>query len=153
MNDAFFSALDEEDSSQVLSCLIFLIFFLHQTQNSPQRKGEAELTLDNDELGDEDEDDEEVHHMKTLEGLKETDPEFYKYLQQNDKELLAFGKNKDSDEKEDEDNEGEKETEEEELEAAHKTGKRVNSKVLKAWATSALKVRNDDAEERKRHQW
>ncbi|KAK0189752.1 Noc2-domain-containing protein [Armillaria mellea] len=53
---------------------------------------EENAASDNDSFADVDdlEDDEGRNHLTELAKLAETDPEFYKYLQENDKELLEF---------------------------------------------------------------
>lgn len=71
--------------------------------HSEEKKQDVTLDLDNDDLSDLDDDDENEEmtglDKDTLERLKQKDPDFYKYLQQHDKELLDF----DEDDKEDED--------------------------------------------------
>ena len=60
-----------------------------------------------------DEDEEGMNHLEQLSKLAEKDPEFYKYLQENDKELLDFNPNAiedDEDEEEDEDEDVQDET-------------------------------------------
>lgn len=149
MDEAFFTALDEhsEDESD------------HEFSLKDEEEGQN---------GEEEEDvDEEAEHMKTLEALKETDPAFYEYLKQNDKDLLMFGqgaenkserrgkksgKNREEveddeeseDEGMDEEQEGRKkggihEPEGDVEDSATKGRKKVTTKLLKSWAASALK--------------
>ncbi|KZT52128.1 Noc2-domain-containing protein [Calocera cornea HHB12733] len=96
---------------------------------------------------DELEGDEEAHKMD-LERLKETDPEFYKYLQQNDKELLEFGNEVEEDEGQDdgEDEEMADDEEAEEIEeegpVAPPAGKEVTKEMLRAWQKALLEHRS-----------
>ena len=77
---------------------------------------EDESSEDEDDSDDEEDDNDDAktreemkQHKKHLESLKETDPEFYEYLQQEDKELLEF----DDDDEEDDSEEKQKKDESE----------------------------------------
>jgi len=56
-------------------------------------ESESEASAGGDDMMEEMEDmpEDESAHVQDLEKLKEKDPEFYKYLQENDRDLLAFG--------------------------------------------------------------
>ena len=87
---------------------------------------------------------EEERHRLSLAALKEKDPEFYKYLEENDKALLDFGED-DDDEEEDDDETAEASAL---LDKKSKKGKeKAKSKVipvtkdlLKEWQKQMLKV-------------
>mmetsp|Transcript_19094 Transcript_19094/g.37503 ORF Transcript_19094/g.37503 Transcript_19094/m.37503 type:complete len:837 (+) Transcript_19094:80-2590(+) len=93
-------------------------------------EGEAAEDQDEDESEDEEEDQEEDEsedeetHKAELEALKEQDPEFYKYLQEEDAGLLTFGQEEESG-----DEEGESE-EEDAKPVEKKDGKTSNGKTL-----------------------
>ena len=84
-------------------------------------------------------------HKKQLESLKETDPEFYEYLQQEDKELLEFDDDDDvNDEDEDEqaaaadDDDDEDENDDEATKRAKKKQKKSENRHSGKTLTSAL---------------
>lgn len=74
--------------------------------------------------------DEGAEHMTELTKLAEKDPEFYKYLQENDKELLDF----DPDAQDDEMDEDDEDIESEEVAPV------LTLPVLKKWAKALLEV-------------
>ncbi|GAA5877884.1 hypothetical protein JCM1840_002936 [Sporobolomyces johnsonii] len=95
-------------------------------------------------------------HMADLKSLAEKDPEFFKYLQENDAELLGFGDGEDLDMPSEED-EDEDESEDEE-EGAKKKSKKAKGKekerekkskknvltkeLLKSWQKTTLETRS-----------
>ena len=87
---------------------------------------------DDDDLDGVDELDEE-EHAQDLAKLAETDPEFYKYLQENDKDLLEFGQ---GDDEADDDEEDEEEEEEARV---------LTMDLLRAWQKELLRHRSPRA--------
>ncbi|KAG7447240.1 Noc2-domain-containing protein [Guyanagaster necrorhizus] len=81
-----------------------------QSEGTDDSDNEEDAASDNDSFADVDglEDDEGRNHLTELAKLAETDPEFYKYLQDNDKELLDFNPSADAADHgdQDEDSEG-----------------------------------------------
>jgi nucleolar complex protein 2 len=101
---------------------------------------DEELEEDDASLQDiEDLSDEEEDHAQDLAKLAKKDPEFFKYLQENDQELLDFGNDDDDDEDEDMEEEvshvkkGKKK-------AVEKQAEVVTSAMLKGWQKSILQV-------------
>jgi nucleolar complex protein 2 len=83
-------------------------------------------------------------HAQDLEKLKEKDPEFYAYLQENDKELLQFGQESDDDEDDDEEEQSSSKAKATTSKAAKaETGpQRVTIKMLAGWQKSMLTHRS-----------
>ena len=102
---------------------------------------------EDDDAADEDDDGTSIaKHKKELRELKKRDPEFYRYLEENDQELLDFGNDEedqasddgDDDGGADDDDEDEDDDEEEERRAAIP----LTMKHLSTWTKSASKVRS-----------
>ncbi|KAI5120624.1 hypothetical protein M0805_009384 [Coniferiporia weirii] len=86
------------------------------------------------------EDDEAAAHKLELEKLAEQDPEFYKYLQENDQELLDFeapGDGEDDDEDEDMEEDAMEDGEDEEVKAPALT-----KEILRRWQKALLEHRS-----------
>lgn len=145
---------------------------LYSQQGASDLEEDDLSDLDEAEGSDDDDEDEDGHddaqHVADLKALALKDPEFFKYLQENDKELLDFGGEDDDDDEdgEDEDEEmagiddDEKEDEEDSDDEGTKKGKSKKGKgkgkakveapvkktpvltkqILKTWQTSLLKV-------------
>ncbi|WVQ62856.1 uncharacterized protein L199_001005 [Kwoniella botswanensis] len=115
---------------------------------------ESELEELNAEDEDEDEDSEgedgeedlldEQAMKKAMKDLQKNDPEFFKYLKENDEELLDFGKSKGKAKQDDEDEEMEsddEDVEDEDMEEEEEERKKisVNGKMLRGWQEGMLK--------------
>ncbi|KAH8919892.1 hypothetical protein BT69DRAFT_1352806 [Atractiella rhizophila] len=115
-------------------------------------KAKAEPVAPASEDDDEEEEDDdladlpdaEAAHINTLQGLATKDPEFYKYLQEHDADLLNFGLESDGDNEEDED-------EQEEEQPKSKKRKRSDEEdeeqvltlsTVRNWQRSILKTRS-----------
>ncbi|UZJ54176.1 hypothetical protein CBS101457_003496 [Exobasidium rhododendri] len=89
-------------------------------------------------------DQEEEDHAQDLAKLAKKDPEFYKYLQENDQELLDFGNEEDDDGEDDDDDNMEGEVVSEvqigKQKATEKDAEVVTSEMLKGWQKSILQT-------------
>ena len=94
---------------------------------------EEEAEEDDDDLDEVDDIEDAEAHAQDLAQLAEKDPEFYKYLQENDQELLHFGQGEDEEE-EDEDEENEEEDE-----------RLLTMDMLQQWQKSLLRHRSPRA--------
>jgi nucleolar complex protein 2 len=83
--------------------------------------------------------DEEEDHAQDLAKLAKRDPEFFKYLQENDQELLDFG-NDDGEEDEDMEEEEASPVQKGKKKAIEKRAEVVTSAMLKGWQKSILQV-------------
>ena len=93
---------------------------------------EEQVEEDDDDLDEVDDIEDAEAHAQDLAQLAEKDPEFYKYLQENDQELLHFGQNEEEEEDEDE----EKEVEDERL---------LTMDMLQQWQKGLLRHRSPRA--------
>ena len=95
-----------------------------EVEESSDDEEEAESSDEGSEAEEEEEEDEEEQmledevkqHAAELERLKAEDPEFFKFLEKNDSNLLSFGQDEDKDEDEEDEEESEDEQEEDEEE-------------------------------------
>lgn len=94
---------------------------------------EEEAEEDDDDLDEVDDIEDAEAHAQDLAQLAEKDPEFYKYLQENDQELLHFGQGEEEEE-EDEDEENEEEDE-----------RLLTMDMLQQWQKSLLRHRSPRA--------
>lgn len=133
---------------------------------SPQQDNLASLTdniislaqdgnsdLEDDNLSDLGSEMDEAKHIEDLKALAEKDPEFFKYLQENDAELLDFEGKASADEEGGEASESDSEDEDSEDEDDKKSKKgkgkekevkaaqELTKDVLKRWQKSMLEVR------------
>lgn len=74
-------------------------------------------------------------HLEELSKLAEKDPEFYKYLQENDQELLDFDPNL-----ADQDSDEDAEVEEDGMDAEEDKAPALTSQILKKWQKALLEV-------------
>ena len=82
-------------------------------------------------------DDEGAAHLNELAKLAEKDPEFYKYLQENDKELLDFDPNAMEEDEEDGGGDEEDNEDEDEVESVPV----LTKNILQKWQKAILEVR------------
>lgn len=93
---------------------------------------EEEAEEDDDDLDEVDDIEDAEAHAQDLAQLAEKDPEFYKYLQENDQELLHFGQGEDEEEEDEEKDEEEDE-------------RLLTMDMLQQWQKSLLRHRSPRA--------
>jgi len=131
LEKGFFEALEDDDEDE--------------DEREDDEDGEDEDEDDEDEEEDEEGEDEADpdQHRQDLERLKVEQPEFYKYLQENDEGLLKFGESdeEDEDDEEDEGEDGEDGADPAEGDGADapETGPKVLTlKLLNEWSKSLI---------------
>ncbi|WVQ83476.1 hypothetical protein IAT38_005617 [Cryptococcus sp. DSM 104549] len=108
---------------------------------------DSEDEADDDDEGDEDEEADlldEAAMKKAMKDLAKNDPEFFKYLKENDEELLDFGKGgkgkaKAQDEDEEMESDDEDDEDEDEDEEVERKKTSVTMKMLRQWQEGMLK--------------
>ncbi|WFD25393.1 Nucleolar Complex 2 protein [Malassezia nana] len=85
------SDVPEDGADQPMSVDEFLSGGFQQGMGEDEDEDEDEELDNDDDLEDVEDLDDESEHAQDLAKLAETDPEFYKYLQENDEDLLKFG--------------------------------------------------------------
>ena len=135
LEKGFFEALDDEDDDDEGKMNVGENEEDEQEQDSDEEEDEE----DGSDESDDDMDPEQ--HKQDLERLKLEQPEFYKYLQDNDEGLLKFGES-DEEPEEEEDGEGEDESAAENGETGGEesaTGPRVLTlKLLNEWSKALI---------------
>ncbi|SPO32276.1 related to excision repair protein RAD4 [Ustilago trichophora] len=114
-----------------------------EDEEDDEEQDEADDLEEVEEMSDDEED--VGMHAEDLEKLKEKDPEFYAYLQENDKALLEFGQESDEDEDDDEEEEAapSKAKASSSKAAQVESGpQRVTLKMLAGWQKSMLSHRS-----------
>lgn len=109
--------------------------------DSEEEDGEGEdddaSLQDIDDLSD----DEGEEHAQDLARLAKKDPDFFKYLQENDQELLDFGNDEEDEEDIEIASEAPSDKKKGKKKATEKKVEVVTSELLKGWQKSILKVR------------
>ncbi|KAK0437025.1 Noc2-domain-containing protein [Armillaria borealis] len=111
-----------------------------ESEGTDDSDDEENAASDNDSFADVDdlEDDEGRNHLTELAKLAETDPEFYKYLQENDKELLEFNPSTDAVDNDDSDEDIEGDAAMDEAVARPV----LSSDVIRGWQKALLEHRS-----------
>ena len=136
LEKGFFEALEDEDEDDEDAAGDES----EEDEGSDEEDDDAEQDEDEDE--DEDEEADPDQHKQDLERLKIEQPEFYKYLQENDENLLKFGESEEEEEEDEEEEDAEAGEEEGggEVEGGEaEVGPRVlTTKMLNEWSKTLI---------------